>query len=154
MPVRRAVLGQFQPHHLIERLVQQLRKRMRGVNRERRKNRADLFAVVFFQPDKVFLAEMTKLEDADFMFRQRGLDLFVPAVVFVRDHLPHALGDGVKNFRVRPPVHTAPGEAQILRVCPSDTIDQRERANRGKHAQGNLRLTEHRIGVGHNAMAD
>ena len=65
------VPGHLQPHDEVQRLVEQLRERMRRVNRQRRQHRADLRVVIILHPGQVRRVQFRQLQQADAVGRQR-----------------------------------------------------------------------------------
>ena len=104
---RGPVLHHFQPHHQIERFVEQLREGMRRVNRQRRQHRTHLAAVKFLKPGQVGGFQLLDFKDADFVPGEGGFELVAPAGEFIRYHLAYPARDALKNFLRRQPVHGA-----------------------------------------------
>ena len=129
-----AALRHFELHHHVQRFVQQLGKRMRRINGQRRHYRADLRAVVVFDPHAVGVAEFGELQKADAVSSQRGDELLAPAGVLLLDHPPDALGDGAKRLAGREAVDVAlhhfafdlllePGDADLEQLVEVRTGD-------------------------------
>ncbi len=88
----------LQLHHDVERFVEQLRKGMHRINRQRRQDRPDFAAVKILQPFQVRRAEPGRLEETDavpFEFRRQ---LFAPADVLIPHHAPDAFLHGAQRF--------------------------------------------------------
>ena len=105
--VRLTVPSHLQPHDEVQRLVEQLRKRMRRVDRQRRQHRVDLRAVIIFHPDQVRLLQLLQLQQADAVGRQGRRQFVPPAGILLLHHPPHPLDDGAEGFGTGQTVHRA-----------------------------------------------
>ena len=85
-------------------LVQQLRKRMTGIDRQRREHRKDFLLEVTPRPGGTFRVQLRDVVDADAVLRQERHQLIAPECVLRRDQLMHGALDGVEGVRRRQPV--------------------------------------------------
>ena len=119
-----AALRHFQLHHHVQRLVQQLRERMRRVDRQRREHRAHLGAVIALNPPAVGLPQLGELQETDGVFSQRRHQVLAPAGVLLLHHSPDPFGDRPKRLArrqaVQAPLHHVafdlllqPGDADL-----------------------------------------
>ena len=108
-----AVLRHLNPNDQVQRLVQQLRKRMRRVNGQRRQHRMHLIEIERFQPGQVRRFQFIEFQQPDFVFGQGRLQFLMPADILVPHHLLHATRDGGEDFRRGETVHTAGGVAAL-----------------------------------------
>ena len=106
---RLAILGQLQLDDQVQRFVEQLGKRMRGINRQRREHGAQLRAVKIFQPVQVRLLQVGKVQEADAVLGKRRFEFVLPAAVLADHHAADALRHGLENLGGRAAVHRALG---------------------------------------------
>ncbi len=97
----------LQLHDHVQRFVDQLRKRVRGIDRQRRQHRPHFGAVVILHPDQVIARQIVEIQKADAVLRQRRQKLFAPAGVLLIHHVADALVDRQQRFARRQPVEVA-----------------------------------------------
>ena len=108
---RGAVFFDLQPDDDVERLVEELRKRMGRIDGERREDRAHLPIIERVQPLLIGAFDAVQLEQPDAVPGQGRAELIPPAGVLVRHHFPDAVGEGLKDSGRRLAVHAATGLA-------------------------------------------
>jgi len=97
----------LQLDHHVQRFVEQLGKRMRRIDAERRQDGPDLGPVIIFDPGEVRFAELGDGRKPDTVPGQGGHQILAPAAVLLIDHAPDALGDAAQVFRGGQAVHAA-----------------------------------------------
>ncbi len=105
--LRLAVALDLELHGDVQRLVEQLRKRVRRIDAERRHHGPHPLMIVLLEKIAVGGVELLPREKANPIFLQRGNELVAPAAVLPVEHLPHAFLDRAKGLRRRAAVGAA-----------------------------------------------
>src|SRR3984893_5465220 len=85
---RFATTLRFRPHEQVVALIQELRKRMTGIDRERRQHGEDFLLEVTLRPDCALRVELCHFLDPNPVLGQLGQYLLFPKFVLRRDQLP------------------------------------------------------------------
>jgi hypothetical protein len=85
-------------HEQIMALVQELRERMAGIDRERSEHRKNFLAEIALRPGGAFRVEIGHVVHPNAVLGQRGRDVVLPKCVFRGDQLPRGALDGVKEL--------------------------------------------------------
>src|ERR1041385_1538708 len=96
---RIAPASSLRPDKKIVALVEQLRERMAGVDRQRREHREHFLAEIFFSPGGALGVELSDFLDANSIFRQGWNELAVPERILFCDQLAHDALDVFENLR-------------------------------------------------------
>ena len=107
MPQYLSAVRHFQLHHHVQRLVQQLRKRVGRIDHQRRQHRAHLAEVIGLDTLPVPRVELVEPQKFDPVLRQCRDQIIAPAGILLIDHLADATGDGVERFTRRPAIEAA-----------------------------------------------
>ena len=94
----------FQQHHHVQRLVEDLRERVRRIQPERRQHRHDLVAEVLAQPRGLLRRPLLALQQADARIGQRRAQFLVEAAVLRLHQLCGAVVDATQQDRRCQPV--------------------------------------------------
>jgi len=102
-----AVPLHFQSHDQVQRFVQQLRKRMRRVDRQRGQHWPHLRSEILHQPREVGQLQLRHVEYANPIFHNRRHEVFPPAAVLVVNHLADSLRHRLERLGGGQTVHAA-----------------------------------------------
>ncbi len=103
---RFAALFGPRPNEKIVALVQELRKRMTRVDRQRGEHRKNFLLKITPRPGRALRAQFTDVAKVDIVLAQERLDLFVPKRILLRHHLVHDALDGFENLGRAHPVRS------------------------------------------------
>ena len=157
----------LQQHHHVQRLVEDLRERVRRVQRQRRQHRHDLVAEMLAQPRGLLGRPLLALQQADALVPQRGADFLVEAAVLRVDQRRGAVVDAVQQGGRRQPVgggrqaefdgvadRTAADLEELVEVGAADAqkaqpLQQRHRRvlRLRQHAEVEVQLRQLAVGV-------
>ena len=76
----------------VQRFVEQLRERVRGVHGQRGQDRVHLLLIIGRQPLPIGLLEDSRLEEAEALRLERGLEILRPAAIGLAHQGPHPVG--------------------------------------------------------------
>lgn len=116
----------FQLHDDVEGFVEQLRKWMHRVNRQRSKDGADFAVIKPVEPFQIGLVELGGFEEADAVTLQAGGQLLAPAGVLVIDHAADALLNRAQSFGGGKPIGAGTEDAGFDLLLESGDADFKE----------------------------
>src|SRR4030095_15900255 len=87
------------PDEQVVTLVQELRKGMTRIDRERGKHGENLLLEIAPGPGRAFRAQFIDVTKVDIVFLKERLNLLVPKGILLRHHLVHDALDSLKNLR-------------------------------------------------------
>ncbi len=125
MPGATERVGALEHHHDVQRLVEDLRERMRGIQAKRRQHRHDLVAEVRTQPTLLAVVPGVPAEHVDAGLVQRRAQCLVPAAVLLVDQLCGAVVDRVED-RLRGHAVRCGRQAELLRMAHRGRADLEE----------------------------
>ena len=95
---RRHIATEFELNHDVQRFIQQLRERVRRIDRQGSQNRPNLAVIVMLQEFQVRGLKLLETAEGDSSFGEGGLQFFAPAAILHLDHATDALGDGAEGL--------------------------------------------------------
>ena len=105
MPEHLAALRHLQLDHHVQRLVEQLRKRVGRIDRQGCEHGTDLGAVIILDPFEVHRLQFVEMQETNAVVSERRQQFLSPAGVLLFDHAADTRGDGSKRFRGGQAVH-------------------------------------------------
>ncbi len=118
-------VGALEHHHDVQRFVEDLRERVRGIQAERGQHRHDLVAEIRAQPAFLAVVPGVPAEYVDACLVQRRAQRFVPAAVLLVHQLCGAVVDRIED-RLRRHAIRRRRQAELLRMAHGGGADLEE----------------------------